>query len=95
MLGSIGRSFGKNAQAHLSGTGKSFFLHDLLSRVIFAESGWVSYDKAADRRATIARYAGLTAIAATAIAGLGVLGLSFTTNKSLVAATSTSSSAPP
>lgn len=88
LLGSIGRSFGKNAQAHLSGTGKSFFLHDMLSRVIFAESGWVSYDKAADRRATIARYAGLTAIAAIAIAGLGVLGLSFTTNKSLVAATS-------
>lgn len=88
LLGSIGRSFGKNAQAHLSGTGKSFFLHDLLSRVIFAESGWVSYDKAADRRVTIARYAGLAAIAATAIAGLGVLGLSYSTNKSLVAATS-------
>ncbi|TRC93291.1 type VI secretion system membrane subunit TssM [Mesorhizobium sp. WSM4303] len=88
LLGSIGRSFGKNVQAHLSGTGKSFFLHDLLSRVIFSESGWVSYDKAADRRATIARYAGLAAIAAIAIAGLGVLGLSFTTNKSLVAATS-------
>ena len=88
LLGSIGRSFGKNAQAHLSGTGKSFFLHDLLSRVIFAESGWVSYDKAADRRATIARCAGLAAIAAIAAAGLGVLGLSFTTNKSLIAATS-------
>lgn len=88
LLGSIGRSFGKNAQAHLSGTGKSFFLHDLLSRVIFAESGWVSYDRAADRRVAIARYAGLAAIAAIAAAGLGVLGLSFTTNKSLVAATS-------
>lgn len=88
LLGSIGRSFGKNAQAHLSGTGKSFFLHDLLSRVIFAESGWVSYDRAADRRATIARYAGLAAIAAMAAAGLGVVGLSFTTNKSLIAATS-------
>ncbi|MER9143375.1 type VI secretion system membrane subunit TssM [Mesorhizobium sp. M0871] len=87
LLGSIGRSFSRNAQAHLSGTGKSFFLHDLLSRVIFAESGWVSYDRAADRRVAIARYAGLTAIAAIAIAALGVLGLSFTTNKSLVAAT--------
>lgn len=87
LLGSIGRSFGRSAQAHLSGTGKSFFLHDLLSRVIFAESGWVSYDRAADRRVAIARYAGLTAIAAIAIAALGVLGLSFTTNKSLVAAT--------
>ncbi|MGX5840906.1 type VI secretion system membrane subunit TssM [Mesorhizobium sp. ArgA1] len=88
LLGSIGRSFGKNAQAHLSGTGKSFFLHDLLSRVIFAESGWVSYDKAADRRATIVRYAGLATIVAIAIAGLWVLGLSFAANKSLIAATS-------
>ena len=88
LLGSIGRSFGKNAQAHLSGTGKSFFLHDLLSRVIFAESGWVSYDRAADRRTAIARYAGLAAIAVMALAGLGVLGLSFATNKSLIAATS-------
>ncbi len=88
LLGSIGRSFGKSAEAHLSGTGRSFFLHDLLSRVIFAESGWVSYDKAADRRTRMARYAGLAAIAASAIAGLGVLGLSFATNKSLIAATS-------
>ena len=42
LLGTIGRSFGSNAEAHLSGTGKSFFLHDLLTKVIFAESGWVS-----------------------------------------------------
>ncbi|MEP6564645.1 MAG: type VI secretion system membrane subunit TssM, partial [Mesorhizobium sp.] len=87
LLGSIGRSFGSSAQPHLSGTGKSFFLHDLLSRVIFAESGWVSYDRAADRRAAIARYAGMAVIAAIAAAGLGALGLSFATNRSLIAAT--------
>ena len=87
LLGSIGRSFGSSAQAHLSGTGKSFFLHDLLSRVIFAESGWVSYDRAADRRAAIARYAGMAMIAAVAAVGLGALGVSFATNRSLIAAT--------
>ncbi|UVK38463.1 type VI secretion system membrane subunit TssM [Mesorhizobium sp. AR10] len=88
LLGSIGRSFGSSAHAHLSGTGKSFFLHDLLSRVIFAESGWVSYDRAADGRAAIARYSGLAMIAAIAAAGLGALGLSFATNRSLIASTS-------
>ncbi|WP_292634151.1 type VI secretion system membrane subunit TssM, partial [Mesorhizobium sp.] len=49
VLGAIGRSFGSASQAHLSGAGKSFFLHDLLAKVIFPESGWVSFDRAAER----------------------------------------------
>lgn len=87
VLGAIGRSFGSNTSAHLSGTGKSFFLHDLLTGVIFAESGWVSYDKSAARRAAIARFGGLCAIALIAAAALGTLALSFTTNRSLIAST--------
>ncbi|TPJ40072.1 type VI secretion system membrane subunit TssM [Mesorhizobium sp. B2-6-5] len=87
VLGAIGRSFGSNSRAHLSGTGKSFFLHDLLASVIFAESGWVSYDKSAVRRAAIARFSGLCAIALIAAAALGILALSFTANKSLIAST--------
>lgn len=87
VLGAIGRSFGSNSRAHLSGTGKSFFLHDLLTGVIFAESGWVSYDKSAARRAVIARFAGLCAIALIAAAALGTLALSFTANRSLIAST--------
>ncbi|TJV49625.1 MAG: hypothetical protein E5X82_32520, partial [Mesorhizobium sp.] len=67
--------------------GKSFFLHDLLTGVIFAESGWVSYDKSAERRAAIARYGGLGAIALIAAAALGILALSFTANRSLIAST--------
>ncbi|WP_245520580.1 type VI secretion system protein, partial [Mesorhizobium sp. M1C.F.Ca.ET.212.01.1.1] len=31
VLGAIDRSFGSASQAHLSGAGKSFFLHDLLT----------------------------------------------------------------
>ncbi|TIO90381.1 MAG: hypothetical protein E5X90_28120, partial [Mesorhizobium sp.] len=80
VLGAIGRSFGSASRAHLSGTGKSFFLHDLLTDVIFAESGWVSYDKSAERRAAIARYGSLGAIALIAAAALGTLALSFTAN---------------
>ncbi|WP_027035535.1 type VI secretion system membrane subunit TssM [Mesorhizobium ciceri] len=87
VLGAIGRNFGSNPRAHLSGTGKSFFLHDLLTDVIFAESGWVSYDKTAVRRAAIARFAGLGAIALIAAAALGTLALSFTANRSLIAST--------
>ncbi|RUU31537.1 type VI secretion system membrane subunit TssM [Mesorhizobium sp. M6A.T.Ce.TU.016.01.1.1] len=87
VLGVIGRSFGSASQAHLSGTGKSFFLHDLLTGVIFAEAGWVSYDKSAERRAAIARYGGFGAIALIAAAALGTLALSFTANRSLIAST--------
>lgn len=87
VLGAIGRSFGSASRAHLSGTGKSFFLHDLLTDVIFAESGWVSYDKSAERRAAIARYGGLGAITLIAAAALGTLALSFTANRSLIAST--------
>ena len=36
-----------------SGTGKSFFLTDLISKVIIGEADWVSTDRAAIRRALI------------------------------------------
>jgi len=87
VLGAIGRSFGSALHAHLSGAGKSFFLHDLLTDVIFPESGWVSFDRAAERRASLARFGGLAAIAMVALAALGMLGLSFFANKSLIAST--------
>ncbi|RWM14553.1 MAG: type VI secretion system membrane subunit TssM [Mesorhizobium sp.] len=87
VLGAIGRSFGTASQAHLSGAGKSFFLHDLLTDVIFPESGWVSFDRAAERRIRLARFGGLAAIALAALATLGALGLSFFVNRELIAAT--------
>ncbi|TPI42916.1 type VI secretion system membrane subunit TssM [Mesorhizobium sp. B3-1-9] len=87
VLGAIGRSFGSASQAHLSGAGKSFFLHDLLVKVIFPESGWVSFDRASERRARLARFGGLAAIALAALAALGMLGLSFFANKQLIAST--------
>ncbi|MER8823034.1 type VI secretion system membrane subunit TssM [Mesorhizobium sp. M0991] len=87
LLGAIGRSFGNNSHDHLSGTGKSFFLHDLLTKVIFAESGWVSYDRSAERRTAAIRYGGFGLIALLTAATLGTLGLSFTANRSLIAST--------
>lgn len=87
LLGAMGRGFGRDAQSHLSGAGKSFFLHDLLTKVVFAESGWVSHDKAADRRAAVMRYGGFGVVGLAAAAVLGILGLSFTANRSLIAST--------
>ena len=69
VLGSIGRSFGGAASAaHMSGGGKSFFLRDLLAKVIFAEAGWVSRDMSAVRRAAFLRY-GTLAVIGLVVAG--------------------------
>ena len=87
LLGTLGRSFGSDARGHLSGAGRSFFLHDLLAKVVFAESGWVSLDKSADRRAAVLRYGGFGLIGLAALAALGVFGLSFASNRTLIAST--------
>ncbi len=52
VIGALGRNFGTKgaAVAPFSGQGKSFFLTDLLQRVIFPESGWVSTNLAHVRR---------------------------------------------
>lgn len=88
VLGSIGRSFGGAAStAHMSGGGKAYFLRDLLTKVIFAEAGWVSRDMGAVRRAAVLRYGSLAAIGLVAAALLGAWGLSFVNNKALIADT--------
>ena len=88
VLGALGRNFGAaDMQAQMSGTGKSFFLHDLLSKVIFAESAWVSGNRDAERRDAALRYAGIAAILIAALAVSGVFALSFFNNRQLVQAT--------
>src|SRR4029450_9570560 len=75
VLGAIGRSLAvESPHRHLSGRGKSFFLHDLLRNVICAESGWVSLDRNAVRRAALFRYGGVAAIAIASLALLGAWG---------------------
>ncbi|HXT06438.1 MAG TPA: type VI secretion system membrane subunit TssM [Roseiarcus sp.] len=89
VIGALQRSYGVEsygAAAH-SGLGKSYFLHDLMTKVIFAEAGWVSVNLAAVRRAFAVRGA---AFAAIGLAMAGVLGLwwvSFGANTSLIKAT--------
>ncbi len=87
VLGIMGRSLAvESPHRHLSGRGKSFFLHDLLRNVIFAESGWVSLDRNAVRRAALFRYGGMAAIAIASLAMLGAWGWSYARNKALISA---------
>jgi type VI secretion system protein ImpL len=88
VLGAIGPSYGSvNARARLSGAYKSFFLHDVLSKVIFAEAGLVLQDKGGARRAAALRYGSFGVVALLTAALLVAFGLSFATNRSLIAST--------
>ncbi|WP_116087304.1 type VI secretion system membrane subunit TssM [Tropicimonas sp. IMCC34011] len=85
VLGAMDRSFGgAAAAAGMGGRGKSFFLHDLLRRVIFSEAGWVSTDRRAVMRARVLRYGAYGAITAASVALLGLWGWSFWQNRELV-----------
>ena len=57
LIGALARSFGTHdvGSVQYSGIGKSYFLSDLLEKVIFGEAGWVSTNFAAVRRAMILR----------------------------------------
>jgi type VI secretion system protein ImpL len=72
------------APAFMSGQGKSFFIHDLLKRVIFEERDWVSHDMGAVRRTAILRAVSLAGIALVTAAMLAAFGISFWQNRALV-----------
>jgi type VI secretion system protein ImpL len=85
MSGSLGLP-GAPAPAY-SGRGKSFFLGDLLTKVIFGEAGWVSTNRDAVRRAKIFRYGGYAAAAVASLALLGGWWVSYLANSKLVSDT--------
>ncbi len=85
VLGAMQRNFGNvDASVGRSGAGRSYFLHDLLRKVIFAEAGWVSTDKRAVRRQKILRYTAISAIALGTVAMIGLWSLSFYQNRELI-----------
>jgi type VI secretion system protein ImpL len=85
VLGAMERNFGGvTGSGAMSGKGKSYFLHDLLRKVIFAEAGWVSTDRKAVRRTKFIRYGAFGAIAVAALAMIGLWGLSFVQNRQLI-----------
>lgn len=85
VLGAMERNFGGATGGNLmSGKGKSYFLHDLLRKVIFAEAGWVSTDRQAVRRTAFLRYGSFAAITLVTVGMIGLWGMSFMQNRELV-----------
>src|SRR5215470_13080108 len=89
LIGALAKSFGAEqvgAQAY-SGLGKSFFLTDLILKVIIGEAAWVSTDRAAVRRARIIKACLYTTVALFAVAMTGLWWLSYTHNRDLISET--------
>lgn len=86
VLGAMGRSFGGDATGLFSGKGKSFFLHDLMTKVIFGEQGWVSYDRNAVRRSSFFRIGVTSAMVLASLTMLGAWSYSYFQNRALVGA---------
>ncbi len=91
LIGALSRSFGSEdmAAARYSGLGKSFFLTDLLKKVIIGEAGWVSTNRAAVRRANMLRIAGYAALGLASATLVGLWWTSYLRNSQLVAQSNT------
>lgn len=85
VLGALGSGAGEDRHAMMAGRGRSYFLHDLLAKVVFAEQGWVSYDRANVRRSTLLRAGAMGALALCALGLLTAWGISYVQNRDLVA----------
>src|SRR5215475_13556198 len=92
LIGSLVKTFGAEqvAAASYSGLGKSFFLHDLIRKVIIGEAAWVSTDRAAVRRAFIIKAAAFATIATLAIGLTTAWLVSYSRNSSLITQTQAS-----
>src|SRR3984893_17601647 len=86
LIGALVRSFGAEevSSASYSGQGKSYFLHDLILKVIIGEAAWVSTDRAAVRRAMIIKAAALSAIALVSIGASAAWYMSYKRNSELI-----------
>ena len=85
VLGALSRNFGaQGAPAVMfSGKGKSYFLTDLLQKVVFEEAGWVSTNLKHIRRAFLLKTASYVALFAATIGLGGLWGYSYLQNSNL------------
>ncbi|MEL6678715.1 MAG: type VI secretion system membrane subunit TssM [Pseudomonadota bacterium] len=83
-MAEAGDSVGAFQPAFLSGKGRSFFLHDLLTKVVFAERDWVSHDQSAVWRAFALRTVAFSLIGVATLGLLTAFGISFWNNRTLV-----------
>jgi type VI secretion system protein ImpL len=90
LIGALSRTFGAQGVqgAGHSGKGRSFFLTDLINKVIIGEAAWVSTDRAALRRQRLISAAGYGALALACIGAIGAWWTSYGRNRTLVDATS-------
>lgn len=86
LIGSLSRNFGAEGVSTraYSGSGKSFFLTDLISKVIIGEADWVSTDRRAVRRAFILKTVALSLIGLVSVALLAGWLTSFKKNSNLI-----------
>jgi type VI secretion system protein ImpL len=89
LIGALAKSFGaEQVGAHAySGLGKSFFLTDLILKVIIGEAAWVSTDRGAVRRARIIKACLYSTVALFAVAMTGLWWVSYRYNSELISAT--------
>jgi type VI secretion system protein ImpL len=94
VLGSLSRSLGISASSPAySGRAKSFFLENLLTKVVFGEAGWVSTNARAVRRSLLLRSAGYSLVGIVTAAVLGGWAMSYLGNSSLIRSTDAASDA--
>ena len=85
VLGAMDRNFGGGQGVRqMSGMGKSYFLHDLITKVIFSETGWVSSDIRAVRRQQAIRYGAMGAITLGTVLLLAAWSWSLVNNRTLL-----------
>ncbi|MDR6871061.1 type VI secretion system protein ImpL [Bosea sp. BE125] len=89
LIGAMARNFGANqvAAAAMSGSGKSFFLTDLITKVVIGESAWVSTDRRAVRRAFALKAAAYSVLALVTLGGAAAWWTSYNRNVNLIAET--------
>ena len=89
LIGTLAKNFGAEEVPNLaySGKGKSFFLTDLLRKVVIGEAGWVSNNQAAVRRAVVLKAAAFAGLGALSAVALVLWWISFNRNRDLIAAT--------
>jgi len=89
LIGALSRSFGSEdvGAAAYSGRGRSYFLTDLLRKVVIGEAGWVSTNRAAIRRTNLLRLGAYAGLALASAVLVGLWWTSFLRNGQLVALT--------
>jgi type VI secretion system protein ImpL len=86
LIGALVKSFGAQevASSAYSGLGKSFFLTDLVQKVVIGEASWVSSDPAALRRQRIIRACAYATVVLVAVALSAVWWISYSRNLNLI-----------